>query len=259
MDTRRSVTCDILRGKVALVTGASRGIGRACAVALAEWGATVAVHYRQNEHEAQKTLSALAGEGHFLLQGDVADPEVCRNLVAQTVEKTGRLDVLVNNAGLYEPLPFSEPSYDRWQSAWQRMFAVNFFSAVNLSYHAVAVMRRQGNGKIIFIASRAGIRGEANHSHYAASKGAMVVLARSMAVELARENIQVYAVAPGWVATDMAAEPLKERGESIIAQIPVGRVAEPEDVAKAVRFLASPDADYLTGITLDVNGGSYIR
>ncbi len=250
---------EVLRGKVALVTGASRGIGRACALALAEWGATVAVHYRQNKQEALKTLSALPGEGHFLLQGDVADPEVCQNLVEQSVQRTGRLDILVHNAGIYEPLPFSEPNYAHWQHAWQRMFAVNFFSTVNLSYHAVAVMRQQGNGKIIFIASRAGIRGEAHHSHYAASKGAMVVLARSMAVELACENIQVYAVAPGWVATDMAAEPLKQRGESILAQIPVGRVADPMDVAKAVRFLASPDADYLTGITLDVNGGSYIR
>lgn len=250
---------NVLEGKVALVTGASRGIGRACALALAEWGALVAVHYRSNETEAQKTLAALPGEGHFLLQGDVSEPEVCRQLVEQTVKRTGRLDILVNNAGIYEPLPFSEPSYARWQEAWQKMFAVNFFSAVNLSYHAVAVMRRQGSGKVIFIASRAGIRGEANHSHYAASKGAMVVLARSMAVELARENIQVYAVAPGWVATDMAAEPLKQRGDSIVAQIPIGRVADPLDVGKAVRFLASPDADYLTGITLDVNGGSYIR
>jgi len=251
--------CDMLQGKVALVTGASRGIGRACAVALAEWGAVVAVNYRQNEREALQTLSALQGDGHFLLQGDVADPEVCRNLVEQTVKQAGRLDILVNNAGIYEPLPFSEPEYMHWQHAWRRMFDVNFFSAANLSYHAVRAMRRQGSGKIIFIASRAGIRGEANHSHYAASKGAMVVLARSMAVELARENIQVYAIAPGWVATDMAAEPLKQRGESIVAQIPVGRVADPMDVAKAVRFLASPDADYLTGITLDVNGGSYIR
>ncbi|MEJ5251346.1 MAG: glucose 1-dehydrogenase [Chthonomonadetes bacterium] len=251
--------CDVLKGKVVLVTGASRGIGRACALALAEWGATVAVHYRSHEKEAYEMLATLPGEGHFLLRGDVSDAEVCRQLVDETIHRTGRLDILVNNAGIYEPLPFSEPDYNRWQDAWQRMFAVNFFSAVNLSYHAVAVMRRQGNGKIIFIASRAGIRGEANHSHYAASKGAMVVLARSMAVELARENIQVYAVAPGWVATDMAAEPLKQRGDSIVAQIPVGRVADPMDVGKAVRFLASPDADYLTGITLDVNGGSYIR
>lgn len=253
------MAADVLRNKVAVVTGGSRGIGRACALALAEWGATIAVHYRAHEAQAHETLAALPGTGHFLLQGDVADPEVCRQLVEETVQRTGRLDILVNNAGIYESLPFSEADYDHWQSAWQRMFAVNFFSAVNLSYNAVAVMRRQGAGKVIFIASRAGIRGEALHSHYAASKGAMVVLARSMAVELARENIQVYAVAPGWVATDMAAEPLRQREESIVAQIPVGRVAEPEDVAKAVRFLASPDADYLTGITLDVNGGSYIH
>jgi NAD(P)-dependent dehydrogenase (short-subunit alcohol dehydrogenase family) len=251
--------CQVLQGKVALVTGASRGIGRACAVALAEWGASVAVHYHQNEAEARKTLTALPGEGHLLLQGNVADAAICQRLVEQTVQQAGRLDILVNNAGIYEPLSFSEPDYARWLEAWHRMFETNFFSAVNLSYHAVRAMRQQGGGKIIFVASRAGIRGEAFHSHYAASKGAMVVLARSMAVELARENIQVYAVAPGWVATDMAAKPLKERGESIVAQIPVGRVAQPEDVAKAVRFLASSDADYLTGITLDVNGASYIR
>ncbi len=249
---------DVLKGRVALVTGASRGIGQACAQALAQWGATVVVNYRRNEAEAQKTLASLPGDGHLLLQGDVSEPEVCRWLVEETVRQAGRLDILVNNAGIYEPLPFSEPNPERWQEAWQRMFAVNFFSAVNLSYHAVAVMRSQGGGKIVFVASRAGVRGEANHSHYAASKGALIVLARSMAVELAKENIQVNAVAPGWVATDMAEDALRQRGDSIVAQIPIGRVADPMDVAKAVRFLASPDADYLTGVTLHVNGGSYI-
>jgi len=253
------MTSDSLRGKVALVTGASRGIGRACALALAEWGATVAVHYRSHEVDAQKTLASLPAEGHFLLQGDLAEADTCRWLVEETVRRARRLDILVNNAGIYEPLPFSEPDFERWQEAWRHMFAVNFFSAVNLSYHAVAVMRRQGSGKVIFVASRAGVRGEAHHSHYAASKAAMTVLARSMALELAPDNIQVNTVAPGWVATDMSAEPLKVRGDSIVAQIPIGRVADPMDVAKAVRFLASPDADYLTGVTLDVNGGSYIR
>lgn len=248
-----------LVGNVALVTGASRGIGRAVAIALAEWGATIAVHYHLHEEEAQKTLAALPGEGHLLLQGDVSDPEVCRRLVEQTLQLAGRLDILVNNAGIYEGLPFDEPDYLRWQKEWQKMFAVNFFSAVNLSYHAVAVMRRQGGGKIVFIGSRAGIRGEANHSHYAASKAAMTVLARSMAVELARDNVQVNVVAPGWVATDMAVEALQRERERIVSQIPMGRVAEPEDVAKAVRFLVSRDADYLTGVTIDVNGGSYIR
>lgn len=251
--------CDLLQGKVALITGAARGIGRGIAQALAEWGARVVVHYRSSEREAHKTLSLLPGEGHFLLQGDVTDPAYCQQLIEDTVQRAGRLDILVNNVGMYEALPFSEPDYERWQQRWRHLFDTNFFSAVNVTYHAVRVMRQQGSGKIIFIASRAGLRGEKEHSHYAASKAALIVLARSMAVELAKENIQVYAVAPGWVGTELAQETLQRRGAEIVAQIPVGRVADPLDVGKAVRFLASPDADYLTGITVDVNGASYIR
>ncbi|MCS6829422.1 MAG: SDR family oxidoreductase [Armatimonadota bacterium] len=252
-------SCDLLRGKVALITGAARGIGRGIAQSLAEWGARIVIHYRSSEEEAHHTLRSLPGEGHFVLKGDVTDPDYCKQLVEHTVQRAGKLDILVNNAGIYEALPFSEPDYARWQQEWRRMFDTNFFSAVNIAYHAVRVMRQQGSGKIIFIASRAGLRGEQQHSHYAASKAALVVLARSMAVELAKENIQVYAVAPGWVGTELAQETLKRRGAEIVAQIPVGRVADPLDVGRAVRFLASPDADYLTGITLDVNGASYIR
>ncbi|MCS7310922.1 MAG: SDR family oxidoreductase, partial [Armatimonadetes bacterium] len=189
------MACDLLQGKVALITGAARGIGRGIAQALAEWGARVVIHYRSSEEEAQKTLGLLPGEGHFLLRGDVTDPEYCRQLIDDTVQRAGRLDILVNNVGIYEALPFSEPDYARWQQRWRHMFDTNFFSAVNVTYHAVRVMRQQGSGKVIFIASRAGLRGEKEHSHYAASKAALIVLARSMAVELAKENIQVYAVA----------------------------------------------------------------
>lgn len=253
------MACDLLKGKVALVTGAARGIGRGIAQALAEWGAQVAIHYRSSEQEAHKTLELLGEGNHFLLQGDVTDPNYCQRLIEEVVQRAGKLDILVNNVGIYEALPFSEPDYALWQQKWRHMFETNFFSAVNVTYHAVRVMRRQGGGKIIFIASRAGLRGEKEHSHYAASKAALVVLARSMAVELAKENIQVYAVAPGWVGTELAQETLRRRGAEIVAQIPVGRVADPLDVGKAVRFLASPDADYLTGITVDVNGASYIR
>jgi 3-oxoacyl-[acyl-carrier protein] reductase len=246
--------------QVILITGASRGIGRAIAVALADTGATIGIHYHTNREAAEETFSALlTSNEHFLLHGDVGDPGVCQNLIEQCLQKAGRLDALVNNAGIYTPLPFSEPDYEHWQLEWQRMFQTNFFSAVNMSYWAVQAMRVQGSGKILYISSRSGFRGEASYSHYAASKAAMINLTRSMAVELARESIQVFCIAPGWVDTDMSAEGLRAYGEQIRAGIPLERVAMPEDVAHVARFLLSDEASYLSGITVDVNGASYFH
>lgn len=247
-------------GRVVLVTGASRGIGRAIARELAGEGAVVGVHFHRNRTAAEAVLQSLPFSGqHFLLQGDVSEPDVCRTLIEQVLAQAGRLDVLVNNAGIYTPLAFSEPDGERWQSEWMHVFRVNFFSAVHLSYWAVRAMKVQGSGKILHIASRSGFRGEAGFSHYASSKAAMINLTRSMAVELARENIQVFCIAPGWVETDMSAEGLRVQGDRIRAEIPLGRVASPEDVAHAARFLLSGESDYLSGITLDVNGASYFH
>lgn len=242
------------------MTGASRGIGRAIAMELAGEGAVVGVHFHTHHEAAELTLQSLPRSNkHFVLQGDVGDPDVCRTLIEQVLQKTGRLDALVNNAGIYAPLPFSESDYERWQSEWMQIFRANFFSAVNLSYWAVQAMKVQVSGKILHIASRSGFRGEAGFSHYAASKAAMINLTRSMAVELAKDNIQVFCIAPGWVETDMSAEGLRTSGERIRAEIPLGRVASPEDVAHAARFLLSDEAGYLSGITLDVNGASYFH
>jgi len=246
--------------QVILVTGASRGIGRAVAVALAETGAAVGVHFHTNRKAAEETLNTLPHSAkHFLLQGDVGDPHVCRGLIEQVLSRAGRLNALVNNAGIYTPLPFSEPDSERWEAEWRHMFQTNFFSAVHLSYWAVQAMRTQGSGKILHIASRSGFRGEAGYSHYAASKAAMINLTRSMAVELASDNIQTFCIAPGWVETDMSAEGLRAFGEKIRADIPLKRVASPEDVAYAARFLLSEEACYLSGTTLDVNGASYFH
>ncbi|MCW5934433.1 MAG: SDR family oxidoreductase [Fimbriimonadia bacterium] len=250
-----------LEGQSILVTGASRGIGRAIAQSLAESGALIGVHYCHQLEAARETLNSLPNhQPHFLLQGDLSEPDTCQRLIEHTLEQAGRINALVNNAGIYRPVSFHEPDADRWRSEWQHLFQTNFFSAVDLSYWACQAMRsRSGGGKILHIASRAGFRGEAGYSHYAASKAALINFTRSMAVELAQDNIQTFCIAPGWVETDMAEEGLRAYGERIRTEVPLGRVASPNDVANVARFLLSPESDYLSGVTIDVNGGSYFH
>jgi len=247
--------------KTALVTGASRGIGRAIAVHLAAAGFRAAVHFNASRVAAEETRRQMPGEGHILLSADLADPDAAERL-AQDAQAAlgGRVDVLVHNAGLYEPTPLLEDGgFTAWRAAMRRQMQVNFWAGADLSYLLAPAMASAGWGRIIQISSHAGLRGEARFAGYAASKAAQISLVRSLAVELGPSGIGCFGVAPGWAGTDMAAEALAARGEQIRAEIPLGRVATPEDVASLVAFLVTPAADYLSGNTIDVNGASYLH
>jgi 3-oxoacyl-[acyl-carrier protein] reductase len=242
--------------KVVLVTGASRGIGRACAIQFARAGAKVAVHYNQNPQAAQETLSMLAGDGHITVGGNVGNAEAVKAMVDTVVAKMGRIDVLVNNAGIYEEHKVAEVDYETWQASWQRIIDVNLIGAANASYCAAQYMMKQGGGRIVNVSSRGAFRGEPDSPAYGASKGGMNSMGQSLAKALAPHNIFVATVAPGWVMTDMATEHLTD---DIKAQSPMNRIATPDEVAYAVLFFASEGAEFMTGAILDVNGASYLR
>ena len=247
-------------GRAVLVTGASRGIGRAVARAFAEAGDRVAVHYSTSRDEAKETLGSLPGTGHFLVHADLFDAEAIRVMVEEAVAGLGGLDVLVNNAGTYVQHRIAEISYEEWQEAWRRTLAVNLVGAANVTYCAVPHLIARGGGRVVNVSSRGAFRGEPDHPAYGASKAGMNSMGQSLARALAPHGISVATVAPGFVETDMAAGFLSgPEGDAIRAQSPWGRVARPEEVAAAVRYLASPEAEFVSGAILDLNGASYLR
>jgi 3-oxoacyl-[acyl-carrier protein] reductase len=248
------------KDQMVLVTGASRGIGRACAKEFAEKEALVAVHYNRNRKEAQATLKSLSGGPHLLVQADISQAGEVKNMMHDIVKKWGRIDVLVNNAGIFEEHPPLETGYERWLECWRRTLDTNLVGSANAAYWAARYMKKKGGGRIINVTSRGAFRGEPEAPAYGASKAGQNALSQSLAKALAPHNIFVYAVAPGWVATDMAQESVESpEGENIKKQSPLGRIARPEEVATAVVFLASKGTDYMTGCILDVNGASYLR
>jgi 3-oxoacyl-[acyl-carrier protein] reductase len=243
-----------------LVTGASRGIGSAVARAFAAAGDRVAVHHRDSAGLAAGVLAALPGSGHVLVQADLADARAVRRMVDAASAQLGGLDVLVNNAGVFVPHQITEVSYEQWQEAWQHTIGVNLTGAANLSWCAVQHMMAGGGGSIVNVSSRGAFRGEPRQPGYGASKAGLNALGQSLAVALAPHGIRVATVAPGYVETDMATEHLKSpRGEAIRAQSPFGRVARPDEIATAVLYLASPEAEWASGAILDLNGASYLR
>ncbi len=246
--------------KCVLVTGASRGIGRECALQFAAHGAKVAVHYHSNRAAADETLSQLAGDGHIIVQADMGDPDAVRRMVDEAVERLGGLDVLVNNAGIYSDHPLTEVSYETWQSEWQRILQTNLVGAANAIFCAVPHMQQRGGGHVVNVSSRGAFRGEPTGPAYGASKAGMNAMSQSLAVALAPHGIYVTTVAPGWVSTDMATEHLTpEQAVGVNQQSPLGRIATPQEVAYAVLFFASSGAAFMTGAILDVNGASYLR
>lgn len=246
--------------QIILVTGASRGIGRAIARQFAEQGARVAVHYNSNRAAAEETLAALPGSGHLIAQADLADPEAVQRMVQIVIEEMGGLHVLVNNAGIYEEHKITQVDYDFWQTSWLKTLQTNLLSAANASYCAAQHMMKHGGGRIINISSRGAFRGEPDAPAYGASKAAMNAMGQSLAKALAPHHIYVTTVAPGWVETDMATDYLAgPDGDGIRAQSPLNRVATPDEVAYTVLFLASAGAEFLTGGVIDVNGASYLR
>jgi len=247
-------------GKVVLVTGSSRGIGRAIARGFAARGAKVALHYNSNPEAAEATLASLDGAGHILLQADIADAAAVADMVQQVVERLSRIDILVNNAGIYEELTLTEASYEEWGAHFRRALQVNLLGAANASYCAARYMSKNGGGRIVNISSRGAFRGEPTAPAYGASKAGMNSLGQSLAKLLAPHNIFVGTVAPGFVETDMVAERLaRSDGAAIRRQSPLGRIAKPEEVAHVAMFLASDGAEFTTGTIVDVNGASYLR
>lgn len=247
-------------GKKVLITGGSRGIGRACAVAFAARGARVAINYRGNKLAAERTLAELAGDGHVALQEDVTEPDAVVRLVRDSVEALGGLDVVVNNAGIWVDHVLEEVDYDEWQDAWDKVLRANLVGPANVCYCAARHMIEHGGGKIVNVSSRGSFRGEPNGPAYGASKAGLNAMSQSLAKRLAPHGITVGVVAPGFVDTDMAA---RYRGtpmwDDITTQSPFGRIARPEEVAAAVLFLASEGAEFSSGAIIDVNGASYLR
>ena len=245
-----------LEGRVALVTGASRGIGGATAEALAAAGAAVFVHYRRQRQAAEEIVEAIIGRGGDAAAGagDVRDAASVEALVESTLGRWGRLDVLVCNAGIWK-----EAAVDRMsEEEWDETLDVNLKGVYLCTRYAVPHMIAAGRGAIVNVSSTAGQRGEPLHAHYAASKGGIIAWTKALAGELARKGIRVNAVAPGWVETEMSAEALATEGDEITSIIPLGRVGQPDEIASAVCFLASDLASYITGEILNVNGGNVL-
>ncbi len=247
-------------GRAVLVTGASRGIGAAVARAFAAAGDRVAVHYGSSRGRAEAVAASLAGSGHVIAGADLADAEAVRRMVDRAADGLGGLDVLVNNAGVFEAHPITETTYEEWQRAWTDTLAVNLVGAANVTWCAVQHMVRGGGGHIVHISSRGAFRGEPSQPAYGASKAGVIAFGQSLARALGPHGIAVTAVAPGFTDTEMAAEELVgEKGDQRRAESPLGRVATPEEVAAAVVFLASADAVMASGAVLDINGASYLR
>src|SRR4030065_2795028 len=245
-----------LKNKVALITGASRGIGKACALYFAKAGANVIINYHQTKNidklveECQKfKIKALP------FKADIASESDCRKIVKFAIKSLGRVDILVNNAGVWTYAPIDKMS----DKILNETLDVNLRGVFYLTRAVVPFMKKQKAGNIINISSPAGQRGETEHSHYAASKGAIISSTKSLATELAPWNIRVNCVAPGWVYTDMSKAALKSKeSKKILSTIPLKRVGTPEEIAGAVLFLASDLSSFITGEILNVNGGAVL-
>jgi NAD(P)-dependent dehydrogenase (short-subunit alcohol dehydrogenase family) len=247
-------------GKVVMVTGASRGIGREIALQFARHGARIAVHYHNNRKAAEQTLSELSGNSHLIIQADLGDAAAVGNMADQAVQKMGKIDILVNNAGCYDFHPIATTTFEDWQRSWEKTLFTNLLGPAHLSYYVARHMMQDGGGKIINITSRGAFRGEPDAPAYAASKAGLNAFSQSMAQALAPHNIFIYAVAPGFVETDMTDSLLSgPEGKAIRAQSPLNRVAQPAEVARVVLFVADEGTDYLTGSIIDVYGASYLR
>ena len=248
----------------ALVTGGTRGIGAAIVRALHAQGANVFFTYA-HEREAAERLQRELGARLAFAHCDLAEREGLPALVDAAGERFGSLDVLVNNAAIFAENRFDGEDFARWRAGWERTFAINLFGAADLAWLAMRKMRAQPadeagtRGRIVNVASRSAHRGELHFADYGASKAALVNLTKSIARSCARDGIVAFAVAPGFIETEMAQSELELRRAEIEAEIPSGRVGRPEDVAAIVAFLASGAADYSNGATFDVNGASYVR
>ncbi len=251
-----------LEGRIALVTGGSRGIGAEIVPALARAGARVALHYRVSHGEARAVADRVTAEGGArpeLFAADLADPVARRRLHGEVVARLGSPAILVHNAGIYERNPFEETDEKDWLDRWRRTMTINLEAAAHLTLLALPAMRAARYGRIVMVSSRSAFRAETEYPDYAVSKAGMVNLARCLARNEGARGITANSVCPGWVETEMASVEIQARREEIAREIPIGRVATPRDVADAVLFLVSPLASYVNGAALPLNGGSYMH
>jgi NAD(P)-dependent dehydrogenase (short-subunit alcohol dehydrogenase family) len=248
------------KDKVVLITGAAQGIGRATARQFAERGARVVIHYNSNHEEAEKTLASLNGDSHAVIRADITDSGESRELVEKVVRDHGRLDVLINNAAIFELHPIATVGYDEWLKAWRNTIGANLIGTANVTFCAARQMIEQGGGKIVTVSSRGAFRGEPDAPAYGASKAGLNAMSQSLAQALAPHNVFVYIVAPGFVDTERVAWKVHgPDGEAVSNQSPLKRVARPDEVARTILFLASEGTDFLTGGIIDINGASYLR
>lgn len=246
-----------LAGRKALVTGGSRGIGAATALLFAEWGAHVAIGYRSRESDAQAVVKNVRSHGvnAYAIAADISQREGAEHLVEDATAQLGGLDFFVGNAGIW--IPDEAPLAAMTDAQWHRTMRENVDSVFYTTRAAARVL--SDHGRIVLVSSTAGQRGEAYHADYAASKGAMISFVKSLCIELAKRDITVNCVAPGWVDTEMAAQPYAGGGRArIAAGIPLGRVADAREVAGPIVFLCSDLARHITGEILNVNGGSVL-
>ena len=244
--------------RAVLVTGASRGIGAAVAARFAEDGDRVAVHFGRSADEARSVLDGLKGDGHLLVQADLEDPEAIERMVGEAAAGLGRIDVLVNNAGIFVAHDIEATDYDEWQRLFAQTMAVNLTAPANVTHRALEHM--PDGGRIVNVSSRGAFRGEPGQPAYGASKAGLIAFGQSLARKLAHRDIAVTTVAPGFVETDMAAEALSgDAGERRRNESPFGRVATADEIATAVHALAQPGMTMASGSVLDVNGASYLR
>jgi len=246
-----------LTGKAILITGGSRGIGRAAAILMAKAGADIVFDYHKNKAAADEVVAEVKklGRRAIALAGNIAEDNHCKRLVETICKELGKIDVLVNNAGVWTYAPIDQMK----EEIYRETMDINLSGLIYTTRYAVRQMKKQRHGRIINISSTAGQRGEAFHSHYAASKGAIISLTKSWSTELA-PFIQVNCVAPGWVDTDMSAGPLSDPQDykKIVSLIPLQRVGTAEEIAGPILFLASDLSNFITGEILNVNGGSVL-
>ena len=245
-----------LEGKVALVTGASRGIGRSIALLLASRGADIAINYAGNTEAAEKTKAEVEALGRkaILVKTDVADADACVAMIDEVVKAFGKIDILVNNAGITR-----DGLLMRMKEAdWDAVLLTNLKSVFNCTKAAIKYMMKARSGRIVNISSVVGAMGNAGQANYAAAKAGILGFTKATAKEVAARGITVNAVAPGFIATDMTAALTEEQKAAIMGQVPAGKLGDPQDIANAVLFLASDMSSYITGETISVNGGMYM-
>jgi NAD(P)-dependent dehydrogenase (short-subunit alcohol dehydrogenase family) len=270
-------------GTTALVTGASRGIGKSIAQQLSARGVRVAVHYNVNKEAAEAVLASLEGTGHIALSANIADAKAVERMWAEAISAFGRVDIVINCAGICSNHPPLSTSYESWQAEWDSIMATNLHGPANLCHLAANSMTSTpvpptsaaaaaasssssssfsafGRGRIVNVSSRGAFRGEPTAPAYGASKAGLNSMSQSLALALAPHAVYVYVVAPGWVDTEMAKDALSgPGGAAVLAQHPLGRVATPEEVAQTCVFCALDAPAAMTGCVIDINGASYLR